>query len=141
MVLRKSAGVSLLEVLMVVILMMVTVALFSSKRKSQMELVYREEARMLIEDIVSSEHVYYSRYSKYITNSSFVKYNAKLGIDARKNSFYNQFQVTTSATDSKGWSDTIIDTNNPEVMVVVTGGQGSVTAHFTRDNPTIQYSW
>lgn len=103
---RKNAGVSMMEVLVVIILLFMTSTIWVMNRKKQMEVAYKMEAQMVIDDIRDKQKIVYAAISKYETVNSPTSSAALMGgvehIDIKRNMYFTSFKIT-SGEPTKGY--------------------------------------
>lgn len=128
---RFDKGISIIEVMVVMLLVMVTAIMWSMNRKSQLRVAYQQEARIFIQDIVNRERMYFAQNSQYleilVPTSTITLFN----ISALKNNYFKTFsvEVDTAAPYSE---------INPRLEVIAYGANKAagitVSGIYQREN-------
>ena len=129
-------GVTIVEVLIVLVVGLILVVVFAamvSNKKSQLQNVYKNEARVVIKDIINKQRMYYARTGSYIEDIPETDVYPELDIDLRRNEYFKKFRVriNTSAPYSP---------LNPYIEAGVVGASGAagMIISGTYDNANTQ---
>ena len=118
---KNNRGVTIVEVLITLVCGLILVVVFAamvSNKKSQIQNVYRNEARVVIKDIVNKQRMYYARTGSYINEISKTNVSPELDIDLRKNEYFKEFEANV---DNSGFFSPV----NPKIAVTVFGAGGA----------------
>jgi Tfp pilus assembly protein PilE len=105
-ILLNEKGVSVIEITIVLLIIGILVIGWGFSEKGHFETAYKEEARSLIQDIVSKEKIYATRNKdEYYVHADPVNYlgaaDAYMEIDARKNKYFKTFSIKSQMTEMK----------------------------------------
>ena len=98
---KNDKGISIIEILIVVVIIVATVGFFAANRKSQLNMAYSTEARALIDDIVEKERVAKAANGVYsaVNDTNFAVIGNIEPVDASRNMYFRFFKVELNGTD------------------------------------------
>jgi len=130
----NNRGVTIIEIIIVVVTALLLVAVFASmvsRNQAKMQNVYKNEARIVIKDIVNKQRMYHARFGSYVNNIPETDVHSGLDIDLRKNEYFRTFE---SRVETSGAYNPI----NPRITVNVFGAGGAlgmtVSGTYDRNN-------
>ncbi|MCL2389881.1 MAG: type II secretion system GspH family protein [Endomicrobia bacterium] len=129
---KNNLGVSMIELVVGLVIVIIMVGVFAvGSKRMQLRNAYKNEARAVIQDIVNKQRIYFAQSGRYIKTMADLEdpqYDKRLGVDLRRNSYFNKF---TSL--SVGGPNNI----NPQITVEVTGPGGNAKGVYTRDTDIV----
>jgi len=107
-ILNNQKGVTLIETLIVLIILIACAGMFAMNRKDQIKVAYMQEARVTIQDIISRERSYFAQYDEYIEIGSATTEIPALGINTKKNTYFREFTIDVQTTGAYSGIDPLI---------------------------------
>jgi hypothetical protein len=92
---KRSAGSSMMEILIVIIILMVTVAMWSMSRRSQLRVVYYAESEILRKDIDDKQAIVFAAKGSYypVPRTSVGNIGGIEMVDASRNNYFRSFEI------------------------------------------------
>ncbi|MDR2192062.1 MAG: hypothetical protein LBO62_04215 [Endomicrobium sp.] len=110
----NSRGVSITEITVVIVIAMLILGIFAMNRTSQLEIAYREEARVFIHTIAEKEKIFYASHNEYLTINTSTDAIEELGIYLGRNEYFGSVTVVISTAAP-------FTVFNPQVTVTLYG--------------------
>ncbi|MDR1941650.1 MAG: hypothetical protein LBQ47_04930 [Endomicrobium sp.] len=103
---KRNLGASMMEILIVIIILMVTVSMWSMNRRQQLRVVYYAESEILRKDIEDKQSIVFAAKGSYYPLTPPTSVGNIGGIemvDASKNNYFRTF-VVTDVTPDRGYT-------------------------------------
>lgn len=89
----NDRGTSIIEITVVIVIAILVIGIFAMNRDSQMDIVYREEARVILNHIAEKEKIFYATNFAYYEVDTPTHSVENLGISLLRNQYFGEFSV------------------------------------------------
>jgi len=91
-------GVSMVELMVVMVIALIAMGLFAMNRDSQLEMAYKEEARVLINHIAEKEKIFYASNFFYYRVPEPSESIEDMGVHLGRNDYFGKVSVDVSTS-------------------------------------------